>query len=74
MKMYRLASRRHQLRENSKQLEASEVWTVGTLEILVCLCPMVRKKIDARTDGQTNRQTDNISVFFPTRKRALTKQ
>ena len=29
---------------------------------------MVHEKIDARTDGQTNRQNDNINVFFSEEK------
>ena len=45
------------------------------------LCLMVRKKIGLQTDRQTYRQTDrqtdrhgdNISVFFPMRKKALKK-
>ena len=37
------------------------------------VCLIVREKIDAREEGQTYRQSDNISVFFPWKK-ALTIQ
>ena len=32
---------------------------------------MVREKIGLQTDGQTDGHGDNISVFFPMRKKAL---
>ena len=35
------------------------------------VCLMVREKIGLQTDGRTDGHGDNISVFFPMRKKAL---
>ena len=38
------------------------------------VCLMVREKIGLQTDRQTDRHGDNISVFFPMRKKALKRR
>ena len=44
----------------------------GMLKILVlCVLWFARKLVYRRTDGRTDGHGDNISVFFPMRKKAL---
>ena len=48
-----------------------EKYSRSDAENLGSLCFIVHEKIDSQTDRQTDGHSENISVFFPMRKKAL---